>query len=345
MSEIFNEVYNEITSFLGVKEREVLAWRYGVGGKVLSLRKIGSRLGVSYERIRQIEKKIEGIVVKNQDRKSIAEFKKWLWNFIEKKGGVLLEEELNFSELEKKYIGIIRLFLQSFDNFYYIKKGEGTKAGWNILKLNADDVFEIIQSVKDFLEEKKEPASFDEIFNFLKTKTDLVEKFSLNREKLKSILKYSSEIKKNILNKYGIISWPQISPKNISEKIYLILKKYKKPLHFSKIKELVEKENFDNKKVTIQAIHNELVKNENFVLVGRGIYALKEWGFEKGTVADVIKRILKQSPTPLSKEEIIKMVLQERKVSPKTILVNLYEKPEFIQIEDNLYTLKENTND
>jgi RNA polymerase sigma factor (sigma-70 family) len=37
------------------REREVLRWRFGLGGEELSLRQIGRRLGMSGERVRQIE--------------------------------------------------------------------------------------------------------------------------------------------------------------------------------------------------------------------------------------------------------------------------------------------------
>ena len=93
--------------------------------------------------------------------------------------------------------------------------------------------------------------------------------------------------------------------------------------------------------VTIQAIHNELIKDSRFVLIGRGIYALDKWGFKKGTVSETITDILKQSKKPLTREQIVKKVLSTRKVKETTILLNLQNKKLFKKIDKNSYTIAE----
>jgi len=89
----------------------------------------------------------------------------------------------------------------------------------------------------------------------------------------------------------------------------------------------------------VQAIHNELIKDPRFVLIGRGIYALSSWGYKKGTISDTIKSILEKSETPLTREEIVKQVLKVRKVKETTILLNLQNKALFKKIGKNSYTL------
>jgi len=84
--------------------------------------------------------------------------------------------------------------------------------------------------------------------------------------------------------------------------------------------------------------HNELIKDARFVLVGRGLYALAEWGYSRGVVADVIKSILKKDG-PLTKEEIISKVKKERYVKDNTILVNLQNGHYFKKTKDGLYAL------
>ena len=138
---------------------------------------------------------------------------------------------------------------------------------------------------------------------------------------------------------YGLTKWPTVNPKNIRDKIYVILETKKEPMHFSAIAKEISESNFKRKNVTIQAIHNELIKDPRFILIGRGIYALKAWGYSKGTVAEIIKGILETAGEPLSREEIVKRVLKTRKVKETTILLNLQNKNFFKKVDKNSYTL------
>ena len=132
-----------------------------------------------------------------------------------------------------------------------------------------------------------------------------------------------------------------VNPKNIRDKIYVILKENKKHMHFNEISESIKDSSFKRKDVTTQAIHNELIKDKRFVLVGRGIYALKEWGYEKGTVADIISEVLREANEPLHRDEIVKRVLKSRFVKETTILLNLQGKPQFKRVAKATYALAE----
>jgi hypothetical protein len=139
--------------------------------------------------------------------------------------------------------------------------------------------------------------------------------------------------------RWGLIKWPMVNPKNIRDKIYVILYENGKQMHFNEIAEAISGSDFKRKDVTTQAIHNELIKDSRFILVGRGIYALKEWGFKQGTVADVITEVLKQAGEPLHRDEIVKRVLKKRFVKETTILLNLQGKPQFKRTAKATYTL------
>ena len=140
-------------------------------------------------------------------------------------------------------------------------------------------------------------------------------------------------------DKWGLIKWPTVNPKNIRDKIYVILQQNGKHMHFSEIAKAIKDSEFKRKNVTTQAIHNELIKDKRFILIGRGIYALKEWGYKKGTVADIISEILKQSKEPLHRDEIVKRVLKSRYVKETTILLNLQGKKQFKRVAKATYTL------
>ena len=138
---------------------------------------------------------------------------------------------------------------------------------------------------------------------------------------------------------WGLTKWPMVNPKNIRDKIYVILDAKKEPMHFSEIAKAIKESNFKRKNVTVQAIHNELIKDARFILIGRGIYALDSWGYKKGTISDIIKTIMLKADKPLTREEIVKQVLKLRKVKETTILLNLQNKKNFKKIGKNSYTL------
>ena len=103
--------------------------------------------------------------------------------------------------------------------------------------------------------------------------------------------------------------------------------------------EMINKAKFDSRTAYKETVHNELIKDPRFILIGRGIYALSEWGYKPGVVADVIVEILKQSNQPLTKEKIIDEVMKKRLVKRNTILVGLSNKKLFKKVGKNAYAL------
>ena len=138
---------------------------------------------------------------------------------------------------------------------------------------------------------------------------------------------------------WGLAKWPAVNPRNIRDKIFVILEAHKEPMHFSDIAKEIRESNFKRKNVTIQAIHNELIKDQRFVLIGRGIYALSSWGYKKGTISEIITGILEKAGEPLSREDIVRQVLKTRKVKETTILLNLQNKKLFKKVDKNSYAL------
>ena len=138
-----------------------------------------------------------------------------------------------------------------------------------------------------------------------------------------NFLSVSKEIKQGVFEKWGIHNWKEISPKGVREKAHLIIKENNEPLHFRDVAKLIDKHKLSKKKTHPQTVHNELIKDEKFVLVGRGTYALREWGYQRGTVKDVITEILSNSTKPLHQDEVVEKVLSVRNVKKTTIIINL----------------------
>ena len=119
---------------------------------------------------------------------------------------------------------------------------------------------------------------------------------------------------------------------------YLVIRRHGSPIHFREVAKLITE--LFNKKAHVATTHNELIKDPRFVLVGRGIYGLREWGHSGGIVRDVIIEVMKKKEGPLTKQEIIDLVKGERVVKDNTVVVNLQNPKFFDKTSDGKYTLK-----
>ena len=161
-----------------------------------------------------------------------------------------------------------------------------------------------------------------------------------NTKHLSTYLTISKSVGKNIFNEVGLVSWPDIRPKGVRDKAFLVLKKENSPKHFGDIAKLINVAGFQGKKANVQTVHNELIKDKRFVLVGRGMYALSEWGYKSGTVKDVLVDLLKNSSKPMAKTALLTKAMNARMVKENTILLNLQDSRTFIKNEDGSYELK-----
>ncbi len=161
-----------------------------------------------------------------------------------------------------------------------------------------------------------------------------------NNKILYSLLRALKKVDQNKFGYWGINDWRDIKPKTINDKIYLTLDNHGKPMHFVEIANRINEIGFDKKKANAATVHNELILDNKYVLVGRGLYSLKEWGYKEGTVADVIKEIMKEASKPLTRDEIIEKVLDKRVVKKTTIVLALMNKEMFKKTDDK-YELAE----
>ena len=211
--------------------------------------------------------------------------------------------------------------------------------------INENDNYHQGVSISENGDEKKIRTNVDEIVKTIKKHGE-----PIDIETLHGLLSYESPAQVRALASlskglaslkdiWGLIKWPTVNPKNIRDKIYVILADGEKPMHFSAIAKAIKTSDFKRKDVTTQAIHNELIKDKRFVLIGRGIYALQEWGYKRGTVSDIIRDVLKKAGEPLHRDEIVKRVLKSRQVKETTILLNLQSKPDFKRVAKATYAL------
>ncbi len=329
---IINDVLGSIDR---EREREIIARRYGLFDRKETLEQIGELLGITRERVRQLEK---SVMTKMQttpidDMPHMVEVDTILVRHLKEAGNTAKIQDLSKrlidsdSKIDQSRIAFLaRLapsvtFMGENDRFY---SSAATADNYTEKRLK-DQVAHVIDAIKKI----GKPVGINEVAGAMGHP---------NATEVEALASTSKDLA-TLNGRWGLIKWPMVNPKNIRDKIYVVLYENGKQMHFGEIAESIGGSDFKRKDVTTQAIHNELIKDKRFILVGRGIYALKEWGFKKGTVADVIAEVLRDSKEPLHRDEIVKRVLKRRFVKETTILLNLQGKPQFQRTAKATYTL------
>ena len=199
---------------------------------------------------------------------------------------------------------------------------------FNSSTLSGDE--KVVNVFQEIITEKGSPFEEKYLLEEFK-KSDLFKENTLilTDDVLLAYLHLATKIKENCFNEWGIAKWPTITPKRMTDKVYLVLKRAEEPLHFTEITKRINNVKFDDKVAYPATIHNELILDKKYVLVGRGNYALTEWGYKPGVVSDVIEEILKEENKLLTREEIIERVSQARIVKRSTVILALMNKNKF----------------
>jgi Holliday junction resolvasome RuvABC DNA-binding subunit/DNA-binding phage protein len=320
------------------REREIVARRFGLFDRKETLEQIGEMLGITRERVRQLEKAVVTRLRGTAEQGAlphITDFQAKLLELLHAAGELARVSELTAklsdkpSREEQARVAFLSQLSPELaviledDNFYY---SVGIKAVRDEKAVKAA-VSKLIDTIKQI----GEPQTIEQIAKVA----------GIGTPQETAALASTSKHLATLNGRWGLIKWPMVNPKNIRDKIYVILKERGKHMHFNEIAAAIKDSDFKRKDVTTQAIHNELIKDKRFVLIGRGIYALKEWGYEKGTVADIISEVLKKANEPLHRDEIVKQVLKSRFVKETTILLNLQGKPQFKRVAKATYALAE----
>lgn len=321
------------------REREIITRRFGLYDRRETLEQIGELLGITRERVRQLEKAILirlKIAAEDGKIESVSVFEKAFIRNLTELGRVARVQDLTDQLLgkitdqrERAHVAFI------------------AELSPNLSVVSENDNYFLSVGIREYGDEKKIKTEVDEIVKVIKkhgeplTIVELDAQLNYEHPSHVRALASVSKLLAHLKDSWGLVKWPTVNPKNIRDKIYVILAENEKPMHFSDIAGSIKDSSFKRKDVTTQAIHNELIKDKRFVLIGRGIYALDTWGFSKGTVSDIIADVLKKSDTPLHRDEIVKRVLKSRQVKETTILLNLQSKPQFKRVAKATYTLQD----
>ncbi len=337
LSFIPKTVTSKLLGELPDRSRRVLVDRFGLSAKAESrtLDAIGQEYGITRERIRQIENHGIASVRDSDAYEEQMSALEDLKNAMHTLGGMLAEDtllsHLAKSEADQNHIVFL---LTVGHHFERAKESADFKTRWHVDAALAEQVEAALAALYEALEPNRLTPHEDFIDLFAK---HLKQAGVKNRqpEVMERWLLISKRIGKNPLGEWGRLDSPHVRIKNTRDFAYLTLKRHGSPMHFTEVARGIEK--LFGRETHPATTHNELIKDARFVLVGRGLYALKEWGYEPGVVRDVIRGIIEREG-PLTREEIVDRVKRERYVKDATIAVNL-QSPMFARTSDGKYSV------
>jgi hypothetical protein len=301
----YSQLYQKLTKGLSPKTKEIFDRRFGVKtSQTEILESIGKTLDITRERVRQIEEAGFNFV-KKQNKELLEKTFKDLEVYFADKGG-FKKEEIALEELGgKKHKPYVLFLLTLGEQFARVCEKKDFYSFWSTEKSPESKVKETLGLLVPDIEKQGNIIPKDGFA------ASFSQKNNLSPAHLASYLELSKQIKENKEGKIGLVNWPEINPRGVKDKAFLVFKKHGKPLHFTKVAELIDslEYNAPNKKTYPQTVHNELIKDARFVLVGRGTYALSEWGYYPGTIKDIIVKLLNTKTQPIHKDDLVKEVL------------------------------------
>ncbi len=337
-------IVKNLLLLLSEKEKVVIVKRFNLDStRKHTLEEIGKDFSVTRERIRQIEKNALSKMRRNVFNTALTHIHSISNYFIEESGGIIREDILILKLMAvlpvaeaKVDVNAIRLALFLHDDLECI--GNTIDFYPYIRRKNISD-YSLKHAAHKAVNQLRKYGDTRPIHRLERDLDKVLKDFQLGDKTFKSLMDIDKRVKVLDQDKVGLYEWRHIHPRTLRDKISFVLTSDKIPMHFVDIAEKISSKNFDNKRVNVQAVHNELIRHPQFILIGRGIYALKEWGYEKGTVAEVIYKILKEKGE-MSQDQIIRDVLKKRQVKEITIVLALKNNPKFVRVGRKVYKLK-----
>jgi len=330
-----------LKSFSGVflpRTNDIVRARFGLSGaRPKTLEEIGKTYGITRERVRQIlSGAFAAVKQRREDPVFVALSEKIVATVAERSGIVPVDGLfLALATDSKTEAGAVSFFLECVKSVKEERETTDRIRSYTVVGFPFSDWDSVQAIAVDVARSVGHALTEDELFAKAKKKG-----LAVDRKTFFGYLAVSSRIRRNSFGRWGLAESSEITPRGTREKAYLVLKMNGSPMHFKAIAKRIDESGLQKRGRAThpQTVHNELIKDKNFVLVGRGLYALSEWGFEKGTVRDVIDSILRASDTPMSREDIIGAVLRVRTVKRSTIVINLNSF--FGKVGKDLYTVK-----
>lgn len=331
------QTVKRLLSSLPDRARDVIVYRYGLGANTerMTLDAIGKKYGITRERVRQIENyALTNIRKSDEYAKEKAVFAE-IETLLHSLGGIVVEDDfLGHVSKDKSLQNHVFFLLVVGEPFRKFKEDDEFRHRWHVNEELSKQVETALRKLYSNLSNDDLLPESEMVSKFLGHLENISEKYK-NQEVIKRWLQISKKIGKNPLGDWGVSHSPNVKTKGMRDYAFLVIRKHGSPIHFREVAKQIT--TMFNKKAHVATTHNELIKDSRFVLVGRGLYALAEWGYAPGVVRDVISAVLSKNG-PLTKEEVIDKVMKERYVKENTIIVNLQNPKYFKRDKDGRYT-------
>ncbi len=336
-------IIENLLLLLSDKEKVVIKKRFNLANEGKhTLESIGQEFSVTRERIRQIENNALNKMRRNVFNTALKNLHEFVGSYVRTHGGLFRQETLVkdllalSEEKENTPVSAINLSLVLHEGLESIGNTINFHPYLRVKDIKDQSVKHASNHLVNQLHKHGDVRNIEKIHHDSK---DYFKNIEFNINQLKSLVDIDKRLTLLDDALVALCEWRHIHPRTLRDKIMYILRNNKKPLHFAKISEKIIDANFDNKNVNVQAVHNELIRHDSFVLIGRGIYAMSEWGYERGTVADVIEKILLENGES-DMEDIIAEVLKKRQVKKITIQLALKNIEKFERVGRKRYVIK-----
>jgi hypothetical protein len=330
------KITKKLTSHLQDRTSDVIMSRFGLNAdaRQKTLEEIGKKYNITRERVRQIEEVALNMIKKSAAYKEEQAIFEELKKLVHSLGSVVAEHELlSHVSKDKETQNHIHFYLTLGDAFKRHREDEHFHARWSVDDEVAEKVHDSLKKLYSNLNDEDLITESEMVKKFLDHMKDMADHYR-NEEIAKRWLAMSKAVSKNPLGEWGKASSPNVHTRGVKDYAFLVMRKHGSPMHFREVADAITKT--FGKKTHYATTHNELIKDPRFVLVGRGLYALAEWGYKTGIAREVIRDILKKDG-PMSKDEVVEKVMKERYLKKNTILVNLLNSKYFKKNKNGLY--------
>lgn len=318
------DALKEFSSAVLPRTRDIVWARFGLSGKrPKTLEAIGKEYGITRERVRQIIGSAFSVIRQKRDDERFVAIADRIVSAIEIRGGIVSVPAL-YDALagdSKKEEGALSFFLQCLRSSVKEVKETAKRERVYVTGSFSEDEWRGLHVVAERVLTEAGRVLPEDEFHSLARKAGV----SVDARRFFDMLSVSARIRRNPFGYWGFAGSDEISPRGTREKARLVLAMNGSPMHFKEIAAKIDEAGLQKRgrKTHPQTVHNELIKDRHFVLVGRGLYALADWGYQKGTVRQVIDGILRESGKPMRRDEIVDAVSKARKVKRSTIVINL----------------------
>jgi hypothetical protein len=256
------------SSALDARSSSILNKRFGLESqKSATLQALGAKYGITRERVRQLEAQAVREV-----KKSIANFEEVaaLRDFAEKHlfaTGGLRKDDMFMDELhsiakspeDRDVFGNkARFVFKVLEYPYFFGENETFHSFWYA----DDEAREKMVAIHDEITGNLSGVEqFDEVLRKAAAPRGIQENIVM------SFLSVSKRLGVGPYGDIGLSEWEEINPKTVRAKAFILLKKEGTPMHFTEIAQKIGSH--------APTVHNELIKDPRFALVGRGTYGLK----------------------------------------------------------------------